>query len=160
MTSGPSLLPGTDGEGQGASLPCPHHQLTDEGWDQISIAHVWGQFTHIPVNMFSSTVLPRRSVGSAFLSDAADKGEGQLQVAGSMGRRPFSPHSLHRMTEGAVWSAISFSHPLHQLTHASTNRVSSSVLPRQGEEPSFLSVAAGKWEGQLPHLSQALRVKR
>lgn len=160
MTSGPSLLPTVGGEEQGSSLPCPHHQLTDEGWGHISLAHVWGQFTHILVNKFSSTVLPRRSVGSAFLSDAAGKGEGQLQVAGSMGRRPFSLHPLHRMAEGALWSAISFSHPLHQLTHASTNRVSSSVLPRQGEEPSFLSVAAGKWEGQLPHLSQALRGKR
>ena len=43
-------------------------------------------------------------------------------------------------------------HPQLYLSFTSANRISSTVLPRQGTGPTFLSTAGGKGEGQLLHL--------
>lgn len=51
------------------------------------------------------------------------------------------------------------SHPQGWLTRTPINRVSFTVLPRQGVEFPFLGAAISKGEGQLSHLLQAVRRK-
>lgn len=120
-----------------SSLPTPpYDHMVDEGWDQISSAHIFGISS--PASF---------SVRSAHISDLTSEVQGPLSqilqlTAG--GQRSLSFLHCRRV-------CVTPSGPAH---HAYANSVSSIVLPRGEAGPTFLTAAASNGEGQLPYFSQ------
>lgn len=102
---------------------------------------------------------------ATFSRVASGKGEGQLshqlEAVGARGKGIFSllSRSSHYRWERQYQLCPSCTLRMG-FTHTPVYKVNSTVLPRGGPGPVFLSTAAGEGLGQVPHLIQVLRSKR
>lgn len=133
MTSGPALPQATKGEGWGKGISCPYSHMTEEGWGQISQAHILGLIFQHPVNRVSSVVQPRQSAGSNHLN--AEAGRGAV--------------SANFSTKSGRVNGVSFPHPHH--LRADERGVASSPTPTHSR-PVHLHLHQ---QGQLYSVAQA-----
>lgn len=120
MTSGPALPQATKGEGWGKGISCPYSHMTEEGWGQISQAHILGPIFQHPVNRKALLCNPGKVLGPITWMLKLVGVQYQLtfssQVAGLMGVSFPHPHHL-RADERGVASSPTPTHSRPVLLH-------------------------------------------
>lgn len=113
-------------------------------------------------------MLPRPSVGATLLIATANEGQGTtLLLLGSQGQLVYLPQALkgweashpypghHKEMSNGDNSLMLTTSEL-ELAHAATNRVSSTMLPRQDAGPTVLNAATDEGQRPLSLLPQTL----